>query len=88
MPAMNISITPELLKIVQDKVASGRYNNASEVIREAIRNMEVNEQLLYELKLERLKQKLAPSLEEIERGEFYEFSIDSLIDEPQVEMAQ
>lgn len=34
---MNISLTPELEKAVKDKVESGLYNNASEVIREALR---------------------------------------------------
>ncbi|MEO6995857.1 MAG: type II toxin-antitoxin system ParD family antitoxin [Lacunisphaera sp.] len=35
---MNISLTPELEKLVQAKVSSGLYNNASEVIREALRD--------------------------------------------------
>jgi antitoxin ParD1/3/4 len=34
---MHVSLTPELEKIVNDKVDSGFYNNASEVIREALR---------------------------------------------------
>ena len=34
---MNISLTSELEKYVRHKVASGLYNNASEVIREALR---------------------------------------------------
>jgi uncharacterized protein len=34
---MNISLTSELEKYVRRKVASGLYNNASEVIREALR---------------------------------------------------
>ncbi len=34
---MNISLTPELEKAVKQKVASGLYNNSSEVIREALR---------------------------------------------------
>jgi len=34
---MHISLTPELENAVKDKVASGLYNNASEVIREALR---------------------------------------------------
>lgn len=34
---MNISLTPELEKMVDDKVKSGRYTSASEVIREALR---------------------------------------------------
>ncbi len=34
---MNISLTPELESVVKAKVASGLYNNTSEVIREALR---------------------------------------------------
>ncbi len=34
---MNISLTPELESAVKKKVDSGLYNNASEVIREALR---------------------------------------------------
>jgi len=34
---MNVSLTPELEKSVKAKVNSGLYNNASEVIREALR---------------------------------------------------
>jgi predicted nucleotidyltransferase len=34
---VNVSLTPELEKYVRRKVASGLYNNASEVIREALR---------------------------------------------------
>ena len=34
---MNVSLTPELEKLVQDKVTSGLYQTASEVIREALR---------------------------------------------------
>lgn len=34
---MHISLTPELEAAVKAKVASGFYNNASEVVREALR---------------------------------------------------
>ena len=34
---MNVSLTPELEQLVQDKVASGLYQTASEVVREALR---------------------------------------------------
>ncbi len=34
---MNISLTPELESAVKAKVDSGLYNNASEVVREALR---------------------------------------------------
>jgi Arc/MetJ-type ribon-helix-helix transcriptional regulator len=36
---MNVSLTPELERYVRAKVKSGYYNNASEVIREALREM-------------------------------------------------
>jgi antitoxin ParD1/3/4 len=41
---MNISLTPALDKFVADKVASGRYTSASEVVREALRLLEEQEQ--------------------------------------------
>ncbi|HEY4740545.1 MAG TPA: type II toxin-antitoxin system ParD family antitoxin [Candidatus Acidoferrales bacterium] len=40
MAQMNVSITDQLAGYVRKKVKSGRYNNASEVIREALQRME------------------------------------------------
>lgn len=40
MDQMNVSITDELASYVRKKVRSGRYNNASEVVRDALRRME------------------------------------------------
>ncbi|MBZ0159057.1 MAG: type II toxin-antitoxin system ParD family antitoxin, partial [bacterium] len=37
---MNISLTPQLEKLVKNKVESGLYGSASEVIREALRLLE------------------------------------------------
>ncbi len=34
---MNISLTPELENVIKAEVDSGLYNNASEIIREALR---------------------------------------------------
>src|SRR5205807_5038419 len=42
---MNINLTPQLEELVRKKVSSGRYNSASEVIREALRLMEAQDQL-------------------------------------------
>ncbi len=42
---MNVSITPELEKFVHAKVASGMYNSASEVFREALRLLEEQDEL-------------------------------------------
>ncbi len=41
---MNVSLTPELEKFVSAKVDSGRYNSASEVVREALRLLEAHDQ--------------------------------------------
>ena len=42
---MNVSLTPELEEFVSNKVESGRYNSASEVVREALRLLEEHEQV-------------------------------------------
>jgi len=42
---MNVSLTPELDKFVAAKVESGRYNSASEVVREALRLLEDNDRV-------------------------------------------
>ena len=41
---MNVSLTPELEEFVSAKVSSGRYNSASEVVREALRLLEDHDQ--------------------------------------------
>jgi len=44
MPTRNVNLTEELDRFVLSKVESGRYENASEVIRAALRNLERQEQ--------------------------------------------
>ncbi|MDR3740839.1 MAG: type II toxin-antitoxin system ParD family antitoxin [Terracidiphilus sp.] len=41
---MNVSLTPALEHFVNGKVQTGRYNSASEVVREALRLLEQHEQ--------------------------------------------
>ena len=59
---MNISLTPELEKFVQDKVASGRYHSASEVIREGLRLLEEQE-LIREVRLAALREEIQKGLD-------------------------
>lgn len=40
---MNLSLTPELESFVHTRVQTGRYNSASEVVREALRLLEDHE---------------------------------------------
>jgi len=79
MPTMNISLTPELMQLVQKKVASGMYNNASEFVREAIRNVDTNEEILYELKLAKLKKTLQPGIHDAENGIYADYSFGQLM---------
>ena len=41
---LNVSLTEELVSFVKSKVQSGRYTSSSEVVREALRLMEKQEQ--------------------------------------------
>jgi len=59
---MNINLTPQLEAMVREKVAGGLYSSASEVIREALRLMETQDQLRA-VKLEQLRQDVREGLE-------------------------
>ena len=58
---MHVSLTPKLEALIHEKVESGLYNNASEVVRDALRLMQQLEELR-KRKLERLR-------EEVKKGE-------------------
>ncbi len=66
---MHISLTKELECRVKAKVETGLYNNASEVIREALRFMETHEEWIREVKLARLREQLNVGIDQLERGE-------------------
>ena len=59
---MNISLTPHLEEMIREKIASGSYNSASEVVREALRLLEQEDQLRA-LKLQRLREDIREGLE-------------------------
>jgi antitoxin ParD1/3/4 len=42
---VNVSLTPQLEAMIQERVASGRYSDASEVVAEAMRLLEERERL-------------------------------------------
>jgi len=54
MPTRNVNLTDELDRFILTKVESGRYENASEVVRAALRTLEREEQQ-YEAKLAGLR---------------------------------
>jgi antitoxin ParD1/3/4 len=61
---MNVSLTPELERVIREKVDSGLYNNASEVIREALRHS-----LKAEAENEWLKREAAIGFAQLDAGE-------------------
>lgn len=78
---MHISLTPELETKIKRKVASGFYNNASEVIRDALRFWEKNEELVQYMKLEMLKERLSIGADQAKRGEFVDQSVSEIVSE-------
>lgn len=64
---MNVNLTPELEQLVHDKVQTGRYNSASEVVREALRLMEERDQLKA-MQKEELRKKIAVGLKSLDEG--------------------
>lgn len=63
---MHVSLTPELESRIKAKVESGLYNNASEVIREALRFMETHEDWIKEVKLARLREQLKVGIDQLD----------------------
>jgi antitoxin ParD1/3/4 len=59
---ININLTPQLEKLVRQKVSSGRYNSASEVVREALRLMDAQDELR-SLQLDRLRRDIREGLD-------------------------
>jgi antitoxin ParD1/3/4 len=66
--SLNVSLTPELGEFIESRVASGRYQTASEVIREGLRLLEEREQMR-EAALEELRAKLRHGIEQADRNE-------------------
>ena len=64
---MNVSLTPALEKLVQRRVESGLYNNASEVVREALRLLKETEEVR-RARLKRLKTALAKGEADVASG--------------------
>ena len=77
---MNVSLTPSLEQFVWDRAGSGDYNNASEVVREAIRLLKRTEERRA-LKMERLRAALREGDEALARGDFTDLNSDQELDE-------
>jgi antitoxin ParD1/3/4 len=61
---MNVSLTPELERLVNEKVESGLYQTASEVVREALRLLKERDQAR-----EQLRADVRAGFNQLARGE-------------------
>lgn len=66
---MHISLTPKLEDLVREKVESGLYNNASEVVREALRLLAEHDEVR-RTRLERLRSEIARGEADMANGRF------------------
>ena len=65
---MNVSLTPELERRISQRVESGLYTTASEVVREGLRLLFEGGQT-QESRLARLEADIAVGLDQLDRGE-------------------
>lgn len=69
---MNVSLTPELEAMVNEKVSSGLYTSASEVIREALRLL-LEQEEVRRLRIEELRRELLLGAEQLKKGKYKEY---------------
>jgi antitoxin ParD1/3/4 len=78
MPTRNINLTDHFDRFIKAEISSGRYGNASEVVREGLRLIERRKEE-ERAKLKWLRGAVKGGLDEIDRGKGLEFnSIDEL----------
>jgi len=75
--SMNVSLPAELEALVRQRVESGMYSSASEVIREALRLFQAYETVKIE-KLDSLRQDIAKGLSDEKNGRVKEVNFASL----------
>ena len=74
---MNVSLTDQLENYVKAKVATGMYNSASEVMREALRLLEERD-AIQAVRLEALRQDINQGLDSVARSETKPFDIEAI----------
>lgn len=74
---MNVSLTPELEKMVNEKVSSGLYNSASEVVREGLRLLNDHDELR-RIRLDELRREIMVGVDQIRNGQYVEVKASEL----------
>lgn len=76
---MNLNLGEHFETMVRDKVKSGRYTNASEVVRQALREMEIRDR-----NLARLREAVAEGKADVAAGRVFDWT-ETTLDEIQAE---
>ncbi|MGP0057898.1 MAG: type II toxin-antitoxin system ParD family antitoxin [Beijerinckiaceae bacterium] len=82
MPTRNVNLTAEQDAFVEELVAAGKYQNASEAMRDALRGLQQRLKA-DELKLDLLRVQLRAGMDALERGAFTEIDdaeLDAALD--------
>ncbi len=79
MPARNVVLTPHHQSIIDGLVSSGRYQNASEVLRDGLRLIEQRE-AREAAKLKALESAAQTGFSELDEGRYAEVAEDGLDD--------
>lgn len=74
---MNVSLTPQLEKLVKDEIRSGRYSSASEVVRDALRLLQ-DRRKAHQQRLEGLRREISVGIRQANNGETIPFD-DKLV---------
>jgi antitoxin ParD1/3/4 len=74
---MNISLTRELEEFVREKVETGRYLSASEVVREALRLLEERDQLR-SIQFEEFRKDVADGLAQLDAGDAKPLDVEDI----------
>lgn len=78
---MHLSLTPELESRIKAKVESGLYNNASEVVREALRFMDTHERWVREIQLTQLREQLRVGVDQLDQGKGIAIGSESALEQ-------
>ena len=72
MPTRNVVVTDHQAKLIEKLVSSGRYQNASEVLREGLRMIEMRDET-EEAKLQALRAAVQLGIDDMEAGRYRTF---------------
>ena len=79
MPTRNVVLTEHHEALIRRLVETGRYRNASEVMRDALRSLERQEEQAAAA-LDWLRGQIAPGLEQAHRGQLVDETLEEILD--------